>query len=55
VPTVHIGKINGASFSGEARTGDGTTFPMTGTYSNGTLTVEHRSSSVTWTITLDRQ
>jgi len=53
---VLFGKIDeNESFHGEARTGDGTTFPMTGTYSNGTLTVEHRSSSVTWTITLHRQ
>lgn len=47
-----FGKINGTSFSGEARPGDGTTFPMTGTFSNGTLTAKHQSSSVTWTITV---
>ena len=53
---VLFGKIDADnSFDGEARAGDGTTFPMSGTYSNGTLTVEYRSSSVTWTITLRRQ
>ena len=53
---VLFGKIDdNNSFDGEARTGDGTTFPMAGTFSNGTLTVEYRSSSVTWTITLHKQ
>ncbi len=49
-----FGKINGTSFSGEARSGDGKTFPMTGTFTNGTLTAEYRSSSVRWTITVDK-
>ena len=53
---VLFGKIDGnGSFGGEARAGDGTTFPMTGTFSNGTLTAEYESSSVTWTITLHKQ
>ena len=53
---VLFGKIDGnGSFDGEARAGDGTTFPMTGTFSNGTLAVEYESSSVTWTITLHKQ
>jgi hypothetical protein len=52
---VLFGKITGTSFSGEARAEDGTTFPMTGTFSNGTLAVEYESSSVTWTITLYKQ
>jgi hypothetical protein len=49
-----FGKINGSSFTGEARPGDGTTFPMTGTFSDGTLTAKHQSSSVTWTITVHK-
>jgi hypothetical protein len=49
-----FGKINGTSFSGEARAGDGSTFPMTGTFSSGTLTAKHESSSVTWTITVHK-
>jgi hypothetical protein len=43
------------SFDGEAIAGSGSTFPMTGTFSNGTLSVEYRSNSVTWTITLHKQ
>jgi len=49
---VLFGKINGASFSGEADAGNGSTFPMTGTFSNGTLTAQYASSSVSWTITV---
>ena len=49
---VLFGKITGTSFSGEADAGNGSTFPMTGTFSNGTLTAQYTSSSVSWTITV---
>ncbi len=49
-----FGKITGSSFTGEARDGNGGTFAMTGTFSNGTLSARHESSSVTWTITVSR-
>ncbi|MDM7999976.1 MAG: hypothetical protein QUS33_08250 [Dehalococcoidia bacterium] len=52
---VLFGKIEDGNFRGEARTGDGTTFPMTGDLSGGTLRVSYTSSSVTWTITLQKQ
>ncbi|MBN2099784.1 MAG: hypothetical protein JW753_09330 [Dehalococcoidia bacterium] len=53
---VLFGKIDGNGyFDGEARAGDGTTFPMTGTFSNGILTVDYESSSVSWTITVHKQ
>ena len=51
---VLFGKINGSSFSGEADAGNGSTFPMTGTFSNGTLTARYTSSSVSWTITVQK-
>jgi len=51
---VLFGKIDGSTFAGQANAGDGTTFPMTGTYSNGTLTARHTSSSVNWTITVHK-
>ena len=51
---VLFGKITSGSFTGEAHTQSGDVFPMTGTFSNGILTAQHRSSSgsVTWTIIL---
>ena len=54
---VLFGKINYANdaFSGEAHTQDGTNFPMTGTFSDGTLTAQYTSNSVSWTIELHRQ
>ena len=45
------GKISGSTFTGQA-SANGSTFPMSGTFSNGTLTAEYRGSSVTWTITV---
>jgi hypothetical protein len=53
---VLFGKIDDKNvFRGEARTTDGMTFPMTGTFTSGTLSAKHESSSVTWTITLHKQ
>ena len=51
---VLFGKITSGSFTGEAHTQSGDVFSMTGTFSNGVLTAQHRSSSgsVTWTIIL---
>ena len=51
---VLFGKINSGVFTGEADTQDGTSFPMTGTFSNGTLTAKYQSSSVAWTITVHK-
>jgi hypothetical protein len=51
---VLFGKINGTSFSGEADAGNGSSFPMSGTFSNGTLTAQYTSSSVSWTITVHK-
>lgn len=51
---VLFGKITDGSFTGEAHTQSGDVFSMTGTFANGVLTAQHRSSSgsVTWTIIL---
>ncbi len=45
------GKISGSTFSGQA-SANGSTFPMSGTFANGTLSAEYRGSSVTWTISV---
>ena len=47
------GKISGSSFSGTA-SANGSTFPMTGTFSNGTLTAGYEGTSVTWTIRVSK-
>ena len=47
------GKISGSSFSGQA-SANGSTFPMTGTFSDGTLTAGYDGTSVTWTIRVSR-
>lgn len=47
------GKISGSTFTGSA-SANGSTFPMSGTFSNGTLNAEYRSSSVTWTIKVSK-
>ena len=52
---VLFGKITNGSFTGEARTQDGTTFPMTGTLSGGTFQASYHSSGPNWTWTLYKQ
>lgn len=45
---VLFGKITNGVFTGDARAQDGTVFHMTGTFSNGVLKAEYRSTSVSW-------
>jgi hypothetical protein len=52
---VLFGKITNGVFSGDARTQDGTVFPMTGTFSNGVLKAEYRSNSVSWVWNLHKR
>jgi hypothetical protein len=51
---VLTGKISSGAFTGQADAGNGSTFPMTGTFSNGTLNAQYTSSSVSWTITVHK-
>ncbi|XUW99831.1 MAG: hypothetical protein TUN42_08025 [Dehalogenimonas sp.] len=51
---VLFGKITNGMFTGEAHTNDGASYPMTGTFSNGTLKAEYRSNSVSWVWTLHK-
>ncbi|APV44838.1 hypothetical protein Dform_01516 [Dehalogenimonas formicexedens] len=51
---VLFGKITNGVFTGEAHTNDGASYPMTGTFSYGTLKAEYRSNSVSWVWTLHK-
>lgn len=52
---VLFGKINNGVFTGEARTKDGTVFPMNGNFSNGVLSAQYKSNSVSWVWTLRKK
>jgi hypothetical protein len=51
---VLFGKITNGVFTGEAKTQDGTVFPMTGTFSNGVLSAQYKSNSVSWVWTVHK-
>ncbi|MEL7562505.1 hypothetical protein [Dehalogenimonas sp. 4OHTPN] len=52
---VLFGKISNNTFTGEAHTQDGASYPMTGTFSGGVLRAEYKSASVSWVWNLQQK